>query len=408
MIADRRGHRHRARNGLPVMQRVYIKGLVRVADTVRRSLALPLSQEKMAEIRRLVTDSLAQVNGILAEKHATVANLPAPSRRAYEFLANVDFEAGVAPSAGEHATRPGGTVTMRGLTAFWEGVLGQLGQPIGDSHADEIRDVIVKTSADIERYLTNHHLRTEDLMRPSREAYAWLRFFADRTNFAVYVSAVRTAHPILRAAMSAIPRHQADLLVEFRPMTGLYRVRGYADATRVVLPTPMISFDEPLFRALAAAMFGNGSKQTVMEAARSEPYQTIQAELDALGGVVERTAGVHHDLVQSFDRVASQYLDGEVSRPRLTWNRTLTGRKFGHYDPLTDTVMISCTLDHADVPDFVVDFVMYHELLHKKLGVDWRNGRQEVHTAEFRRWEALFARSAAAELMLKKIAMQHA
>ena len=190
-------------------------------------------------------------------------------------------------------------------------------------------------------------------------------------------------------------------------MTGLYRVRGYADATRVVLPTPMISFDEPLFRVLAAAIFSNGSKQAVMEAARSEQYQAIQAEVDALGGVAERTAGVHHDLAQSFDRVASQYFDGKLGRPRLTWNRTLTGRKFGHYDPLTDTVMISCTLDHADVPPFVVDFVMYHELMHKKLGVDWRNGRQAVHTSEFKAEERRFAQFAEAEAKLTKIAASH-
>jgi hypothetical protein len=42
--------------------------------------------------------------------------------------------------------------------------------------------------------------------------------------------------------------------------------------------------------------------------------------------------------------------------------------KMGHYDFIRDTVMLSVTLDAPDVLDYVVDYVMYYELLHKKLG----------------------------------------
>jgi LEA14-like dessication related protein len=74
------------------MQKIYINGLVKVADTVRRSLAVPRSSEQEAKLRKLVADSLAQVNDILVANGATAKQLPAPSRRAYDFLASVDLD----------------------------------------------------------------------------------------------------------------------------------------------------------------------------------------------------------------------------------------------------------------------------------------------------------------------------
>lgn len=82
-----------------------------------------------------------------------------------------------------------------------------------------------------------------------------------------------------------------------------------------------------------------------------------------------------------------------------------TGRKFGHYDAIRDAIMISSTLDRGDVPEFVVDFVVYHELLHKKLGGVWRNGRREAHTDEFRAEERRFAHFDEAEKVIRRLAL---
>jgi len=53
-------------------------------------------------------------------------------------------------------------------------------------------------------------------------------------------------------------------------------------------------------------------------------------------------------------------------------------------------VMISQTLDNQRVPEFVVDYVMYHELLHKNLGIRKVNSRRLSHTKIFRDEEQKF------------------
>jgi hypothetical protein len=167
----------------------------------------------------------------------------------------------------------------------------------------------------------------------------------------------------------------------------------------------MISFDAGDFVALAGMAFaGSRDRQQAVEKTHGEEFQIIQAELEALAGVVEQTAGFVHDLAASFGRVNATYFDDEIPRPRLTWSRTFTGRKFGHYDAVRDTVMVSASLDAANVPAFVADFIVYHELLHKKHGVRWNNGRMAVHTPTFQREERLFKRFSEAEAVLNKLA----
>jgi len=56
------------------------------------------------------------------------------------------------------------------------------------------------------------------------------------------------------------------------------------------------------------------------------------------------------------------------------------------------------------VPAFVVDFLVYHELLHKKLSVTWRDGRRRAHTPQFRQAERRFPRCAEAQAVLKRLA----
>jgi predicted SprT family Zn-dependent metalloprotease len=161
--------------------------------------------------------------------------------------------------------------------------------------------------------------------------------------------------------------------------------------TKVEMQTPMIAFDNDQFQTLAAGLVEQRPNREQLHAAMShEPYQAVLAELEALGGVVEQPAGTAHDLTAAFDRVNDHYFQARLSRPRLTWSDTFTGRKFGHYDPVHDTVMVSVTLDHAEVPALAVDFVIYHELLHRELGIEWHNGRARPHDRQFQESEQQF------------------
>lgn len=167
----------------------------------------------------------------------------------------------------------------------------------------------------------------------------------------------------------------------------------------------MICFDRKTLRLLAEWILRKANnKQMVLDATLSEPYQEILSELGLLSGIVEHTAGMRRNLAESFERVNRSYFNGSMNRPRLAWSQTFTFRKFGHYDRTHDTVMVSMSLDREDVPEYVIDFIVYHELLHKKLGIRWSNGRSFNHTSDFIRREKQFRQYHESKAILNKLA----
>jgi hypothetical protein len=227
-------------------------------------------------------------------------------------------------------------------------------------------------------------------------------------NLSAYIQSRQTANRVLNAAAIGSRHYPPPLTIHFRPIRGIYKLKASRRGVQLWLPTPMIVFDETGFSLLGALIYRRDgvARQRVIGLMTGEEYQGVRAELESLGGIAEQARGAVHDLGQSFDRVNAGYFGGKMARPRLTWNRTFTGRKFGHYDFILDTVMVSRTLDSHTVPEFVVDFLVFHELLHKFHGLHWVNGRGYAHTSEFYESERKFARFKQAEAVLEQLARE--
>ncbi len=102
-------------------------------------------------------------------------------------------------------------------------------------------------------------------------------------------------------------------------------------------------------------------------------------------------------LEESFDRVNEKYFHNSIEKPNLIWGKN-NRRKLGCYDFNTDTITISRIFKNKD---FVfLDYVMYHEMLHKDIKFDSKKGKSRFHSKEFRRREKEFEN---AELIEKAI-----
>ncbi|MBN2560211.1 MAG: hypothetical protein JXQ75_04710, partial [Phycisphaerae bacterium] len=327
------------------------------------------------------------------------------SRRAYEFLLRIDLDSET-PCGGTDSDQPDQArkedIRLVGLKAFWTSLLLQLARESTSDEHERMYASIRSTSQTIERQLAAHKVEASKLTAQSQTIRTWLAYFCQRPNFDAYVAAVARARSAFDLTLRHAGRFQPPALVEFRPIAGLFQARDHAEGTKIALPTPMISFSECEFGRLGRATCEGAGRQAVLAATWGDAYQGIQAELDALCGAEEEPIGVHRDLFAAFERVNGRYFEGTLSHPRLTWSRTFTGWKFGHYDLIRDTVMISCSLDPAEVPEYVLDYVMHHELLHKKLGVDWSRRRAVAHTTEFRQQERRFDRYADADVFLNE------
>ena len=262
------------------------------------------------------------------------------------------------------------------------------------------------------------------LPAPSRRAYQWLKFLSEEGRLGEHLDALGAVTGLARKSRGlaagflgrAVGGARSPVRVDLYHTKALYRIRSGRDGLRLTISEGFLTAPVDVLEGLVRLALGHGpgagrgagrggrwgrrrartearssDLARLREYSRGEEFRGILAALEANGGPAAMpTQGRHNDLEAVFERVNAAYFDGGLARPVLTWNAAITRRKVGHYEPATDTVMLSLTLDGPAVPEYVVDFVMYHELLHKHLGIAFVNGRQRAHTPAFRKAEKRF------------------
>ena len=111
--------------------------------------------------------------------------------------------------------------------------------------------------------------------------------------------------------------------------------------------------------------------------------------------------GHFYDLDSIFEELNTRFFHGLMARPRMSWSQSKTRRILGHYDPAHNAIIISRIFDRPAVPRYVLEYIVYHEMLHLKHPVKLRGSRRCVHSAEFQAEEKLVPRAADANAVLK-------
>jgi hypothetical protein len=135
----------------------------------------------------------------------------------------------------------------------------------------------------------------------------------------------------------------------------------------------------------------------------------IKSHREEIAGATTRrradrtSAGTVHDLALVLERVRDLYFGG-IGDVTICWGaarvkasrrrrRTRTrSRALATYSFEDRTIRVAKVLDSERVPDFVLDWIVYHEMLHHVLPCEAGDGRRRFHTRRFRALERGFER----------------
>ncbi len=114
--------------------------------------------------------------------------------------------------------------------------------------------------------------------------------------------------------------------------------------------------------------------------------------------------GEHHDLVALFEQLNERYFARQLERPHIAWSSRTWRRQFGCYDPGPNQIVLNRRMDVPGVPQFVVEYVLFHEMLHVKHPTR-RSGCSLIsHSREFRAEEKRYEHFRAARKFLDRLA----
>jgi len=265
---------------------------------------------------------------------------------------------------------------------------------LNSAQIQQIIQILVRTVTRIEKLCLNQQATPTNLTRSSRKIYSWMKFLTDEHNLKLHLTSTFRVQQIAKQILGTHGQESIKLMIEFTNLELLYKGNKSSDVVNIIINEGFINASDEVLQALVkSTLFGRSQDNTrlIRSFANSEEYSNVLLELDLIAEVnAEKPQGNFYNLNELFDKLNREYFATTLAKPRLAWSQINTYRKFGHYEPARDRVVISLTLDNANIPEFVIEFVLYHELLHKYHGTKWVQGKRMVHTKEFRVSESKF------------------
>ena len=110
-----------------------------------------------------------------------------------------------------------------------------------------------------------------------------------------------------------------------------------------------------------------------------------------------------YDLEEIFADLNRKFFNGELAPARLGWSRKRSRRTLGNYDAAHRAITITRWFDAPSMPRDLVEYVVFHEMLHIRFPTERQGHRRVVHSAEFRKAEKEFPKYDAAIRQLNRL-----
>jgi hypothetical protein len=382
-----------------------IRGLLPRYRDLRERLRDGIRPADAPRFRLDVRRTLLAVERACAAAGIGPDDLPPATRNAWRAIAAIDLERLPPPRQGAGGAREAREVRIAGAAGAierfartcWDG-LARLGQ----GHPDRARleEQVRGLAGDVARAVSASRSSPARLAGAGRSLYAWASWLLLPGRLDAHLAGLRLAAD----AAGGFPGGR-DVAVLLVPSGSLWRFNPGPRGAVLSVSEGFAAADRATWEALAGLVLSRRTGPRIEAVRRFAESPVFRDVLVAMEAFVEDEGGSRgrvHDLDAAFDRVNALCFGGAMTRPRLRWSRTPTTWLQGQYRPGTDTVALSVRLDDAAVPGHVVDYLVHHELLHRRHGAVFEGARRTVHTAGFRADERRFPRAAEAERFLEE------
>lgn len=252
-----------------------------------------------------------------------------------------------------------------------------------------------KTCTSIDKRLNKLEIRPGNL--PARTMYAaiWFLFLGQNHHLEQHLEFVMDLQT--RFVRELKLQHNPPL-IELYPSSYLFKVVPRPHTFTLMLHEGFLTASDEIRSKLLQLTKKSRSKKrlfTQIKAyTKTNNYKQVTRTLNQFAKAVyyePDAVGEHYHLRESFQRINWAYFEGKQTLPHLQWSKRATTRKLGHYNPVPDTIQLSSALDTTKVPEYALDYVMYHEMVHRHLGIAEVNGRKSIHNGAFHQLEKEYA-----------------
>ncbi|MBD3422136.1 MAG: hypothetical protein GF398_18645 [Chitinivibrionales bacterium] len=220
------------------------------------------------------------------------------------------------------------------------------------------------------------------------------------------------APPTFEALLQTHQQHKLQVSVSTRLKKSWYvKIQPYNGGRILTIPAYLQSAPESIKQALIEWSLlpntGNKERRKAVRKKKCILEKAIHAHIDSLqldsrtsravdpAHYERHTVGCMYDLREIFNYLNTLYFDNAIEG-YIRWGRyaSATSYQTKRHDARGNAynlITIAGVYDHPQTPDFAINGVVYHEMLHCLIEPYTRNGRRVIHGAEFVEREKHFA-----------------
>jgi len=211
-----------------------------------------------------------------------------------------------------------------------------------------------------------------------------------------------------------IRRPVPDFHIEYRPFSSLRsNIALQGNRARVRISDILVEAPPIVLEALAEILLTQLFRRRPSEEAR-ECYMAyiydpaVRRRVDEARRTRSRVRllparGRHYDLAEIFTRLNHRFFNNELSPCRIGWSTRPSRTVLGRYDPAHHTITISKSLDSESIALDILEYLVFHEMLHIRIPLERRGSRRVIHSRAFREAEKEFPNYRRVRDRLKKI-----
>ncbi len=274
------------------------------------------------------------------------------------------------------------------------------GYEISDLHAQ-----ICSQLSLVNKHCTERSGSPADLSTPSFRIYLWLEYLSHQAHLALHLSALDEFLRILIKQNKKTSIDPRKLLIKINYSGYLYRRQTVQNKTVLQINEVYIIAPSEIKKSILSATFSRRQSRQIHAIKAYGGTSEFRRVNELISGdpIANRIScrGARYDLSILFNKLNKEYFRGQLSQPRLVWSSRRSIRRLGYYNPEINTIAVTQKLDDKKIPRMLVEYVLYHEMLHQHFGIKNHNGRRYAHTSAFRAAEKKFEHQKEAENLIK-------
>ena len=257
----------------------------------------------------------------------------------------------------------------------------------------------------INKHCTERLGSPADLSTPSFRIYLWLEYLSHQSHLALHLSSLDEFLRILTKQNKKISVNPRELLIKINYSGYLYRRQTVQNKTVLQINEVFIISPMEIKKSILSTAFSRRQSKQIHAIKAYSGTSEFRRMNKLISGdpIANRIScrGERYDLSILFNKLNKEYFRGQLSQPRLVWSSRRSIRRLGYYQPEINTIAVTQKLDDKNIPRMLVEYVLYHEMLHQHFGIKNHNGRRYAHTSAFRNAEKKFRHQKEAENLIK-------